>query len=198
MSFSPVAPGLQNSLKTAASNSGLGVGGGGGGGGFSVTDILSAAAAHHQLGDDTLKKTSLDATIPPLFPGAGSAAGGYYNPHHPHHHHQTSQTPAVAVSTPSSMSSMAAAAAAQNAYNYQLAAAGQLAQNYSAASSFGSQYCQGTAADFSGYGDPMQGIRSSAAAAAASASSWYGNAAAADPRIASEYTFPRKLMFFVP
>ena len=138
---------------------------------FSVTDILSAAAATGvgHLGDDALKKTSIEASIPPLFPTA-------------HYPRSSSASAASAGSAAANMTSMAAAAAAAsmngsmaaaNAYNYQL---GQLSAHHT--SSFPSQYCNGT--DLTGYGDPMQGIRNST-------SSWYtGNA---DPRIASKYIF---------
>ena len=131
---------------------------------FSVTDILSAAAATGHLGDDALKKTSIEASIPPLFPTAA-------------HYPRTSSTSGSASANMTSMAAAAAAAsmngsmAAANAYNYQL---GQLSAHHT--SSFPSQYCNGT--DLAGYGDPMQGIRNST-------SSWYtGNA---DPRIASKY-----------
>ena len=135
---------------------------------FSVTDILSAAAATGvgHLGDDALKRTSIEASIPPLFPTPA---------------HYPRSASASANSAAANMTSMAAAAAAAsmngsmaaaNAYNYQL---GQLSAHHT--SSFPSQYCNGT--DLTGYGDPMQGIRNST-------SSWYtGNA---DPRIASKYT----------
>jgi hypothetical protein len=92
---------------------------------FSVTDILSPF-------EESYKKTSIEAAIPPLIPG------------YPYHRGSTQTSPNMA-----SMGGMNGTMAA-NPYNYMP----QLSHH---TPSFSSQYCNGS--ELSPYSDPMQGVR---------------------------------------